>query len=489
MRGRKLGLVFSFVSLGVLPLGAQEVRGRLDFADEIRMVSCDPAASVPCFRIQLNIVDGQGKPLGLELPAPDKLASSLTVKIGEQEITPFYATIPSDATVATRGRVALILIDISGSMNRVLATGQTRFDAAKSALEHYLTGFQDGLDEVAIVAFESHGVVAGIKAAKFASTKDEALQQVNALPAPKPKNNTGLYSAVDVGLDVLKERLAGAGGGAGAPEGLLVVMTDGANEVYKGDDPGLLAGDDGLALVGGRVAASGLNVVGVGFGDVSQIDEKALSRLSTKYYMASDLEGLKKIFTMARTVLRNRVRAMFASPWPDRASLAGRDLHVMARLKLPTGETLTSREKIWETPQIGVPLFAGKCEAPELLAAIHVSPPSGGGWMALLRPVLVFAGLGVLILILWLWVPRLAWPEQYIGIAPSSARWAEQAQAGGGGARAAGPAPPGFAGTGPGGMRPPVRAPQEKTVLYPRTDVTGMTRTRLEVRPDKDAKS
>jgi len=48
--------------------------------------------------------------------------------------------------------------------------------------------------------------------------------------------------------------------------------------------------------------------------------------------------------------------------------------------------------------------------------------------MALLRPVLVFAGLGVLLLIMWFWVPWLVWPERYMGVAPSSARWAEQAQ-------------------------------------------------------------
>lgn len=483
---RNLAIAMCLGGLGLMPLAGQETRGRLEFADEIRMVSCDPAAGVPCFRIKLNIVDGQGKPLGLQLPAPDKLAASMTVKAGEQEFSPFYATIPSDATVAMRGRVALILIDISGSMNRVLASGPTRFDAAKSALEHYLSGFQDGLDEVAIVAFESHGVVQGIKAAKFASTKDEALQQVSNLPAPKPKNNTGLYSAVDMGLDVLKQKLDSMGGGAGAPEGLLVVMTDGANEVFKGDDPGLLAGDEGLNIVANRVTGAGINVVGVGFGDVSQIDEKALSRLSTKYYMASDLEGLKKIFTMTRTVLRNRVQATFASPWADRASLAGRSMHVIVKLKLPTGETLTSAEKIWETPQVGVPLMEGKCEAPELLAAIHLDPPSGSGWMALLRPVLVFAGLGVLLLILWFWVPWLVWPERYMGVAPSSARWAEQAQPGAGAGKPAGPAPAGFGRTGPGGVRPPARAPMDKTVLYPRPD---MTRTRLEVRPDKDAKS
>jgi hypothetical protein len=101
--------------------------------------------------------------------------------------------------------------------------------------------------------------------------------------------------------------------------------------------------------------------------------------------------------------------------------------------------------------------------------------------MALLRPVLVFAGLGVLVLILWFWVPWLVWPERYMGVAPSNARWAEQAQPGAGAAKPAGPAPPGFGG--PGGVRPPARSASEATALFPRPD---MTRTRLEARPDKE---
>jgi len=84
-------------------------------------------------------------------------------------------------------------------MNRVLASGPTRFDAAKSALEHYLSDSRTDWTMWRSWRLKSHGVVEGIKAAKFAATKDEALQQVSNLPAPKPKNNTGLYSAVDMG--------------------------------------------------------------------------------------------------------------------------------------------------------------------------------------------------------------------------------------------------------------------------------------------------
>ena len=170
---------------------SQSPTGRLDFSDNIHMVDCNPATSVPCFRLKFNVVDAGGTPLAVQLPAPDKLADSITVRVDQNEVTPYYAIASADAK-AVRGRVALVLVDISGSMNRVLPTGETRFAAAKSALTQFLDGFQDGTDLVAIVPFESHNVESTIRAAHFASTKATALQQVNSLPEPGPRNNTGL---------------------------------------------------------------------------------------------------------------------------------------------------------------------------------------------------------------------------------------------------------------------------------------------------------
>jgi hypothetical protein len=486
---RLLRAIASIVAGGIVcmlglpaPAAAQGPAGRLDFADSLRMMNCDPAAAAPCFRLKFNIVDAQGNPLGAQLPAPDKLADSIAIRVDGQEIKPFYAVAEGGVAQATRNRTALVLIDISGSMNTELPSGGTRFEAAKAALSHFLDNFHDNADQVAIIPFESHDVESTIRAAHFASTRDEALRQVNSLPAPQPRNNTALFSAVLLGLDVLKKHAADSGPGALAPETMLIVMTDGSNDVERGDDPGLLAGSSVPEEVSGGVQASGIQVIAVGFGDRKDIDETALRHLSTRLYMPDSAEQLKQIFSFARTLLNNRIRAAFASPYPDRSSLAGRTMVVSARLTLASGESLASGDKAWETPQLGVPLYEGKCDGAEMKALLRYNALPGGGWMAVLRPVLVFLGLGTLLLVLWFWIPRLVWPEQYIGVVGAPNRWAEAGRTFS--VKARPPAPAGFE-TVKNNVRPPPRAPGDATVVQQRPD---FSKTRLQKRPDQEEK-
>ncbi len=457
------------VVLLTVPFGArsQNVAGRLDFSDSIRMVDCDPAASTPCFRLKFNLVDAQGAPLPAQLPTPEKLAGSISVLAGDQAITPFFAVAGGEKQ-AVRGRVALVLIDISGSMNRPLATGQTRFEAAKMAIASFLDGFQDGVDRVAVVPFESHQLESTIRGATFATTKQAALQQAQSLPEPQSHNNTGLFSAVTIGVDVLSNQLKNQTAGAMSPEAMVMLMTDGTNEVLKGDDPGLLAGPEGLQEAAAKVKSSGLQIIAVGFGNRNEIDETALRQISTRYYMTADAATLSRIFTVARTLLSTRVQATFASPWPDRASLAGRTLRVSVKLKLPSGQELASEPKTWATPQIGLPVFEGHCEPDEMKALYtHAAPPSDA-WISVLRPVLVFIGFGALLLVMWFWIPRLVWADQYIGIVPDK-RWAGQSTA-----KPSRPAPAGFQQGKPGAQSP--RAPSDETIVAPRAD---FTKTRL----------
>jgi len=476
----------SFLLVACASLHAQS--GRLAFADKARMVSCDPSTSKPCFRLKFNVVDAQGAPLNVNLPPGKDLREDMKVYVNDQEITPFLAYSQTGDQSAVRGRIALVLLDISGSMNRVLPSGKTRFETAKDALEQFLAGFDNSADRVAIVPFESHHVAETIQAAHFASTKSEADLQIAALPTPGPKNNTALYSAVDLGLDVLSTEAGSKGNtsGAGAPETLLLLMTDGKNEVLPGDDPGLLDGAAGLDQVAAKVQGSGIQVIAVGFGDPGSVDEGALQRLSTRYYMAEDAESLKRIFTFARTLLTNRIRATFAAPWEDRASLAGKTLRIRAKLRLPDGQMVVSGEQSWEPPEMGVPTFEGRCDTEELKAALPLAPTSTN-WLTFLRPILVFIGLGVLLIILWFWVPRLVWPEQYIGeftTARSGGRWADMKTAAFSGVkpRPSRPAPPGFE-TRKGGGKTPVRAPADRTVVMPHRD---FSKSRLQERSRDD---
>ena len=474
---RLISLMWLAVALGAIAGWAQS--GRLDFADRIRLVSCDPSTSKPCFRAAFNSVDGQGNPLDLNLPPAKDLHRQMKIKLDNQEIDPFFAVSQSVQTKALRGRLALILVDISGSMNHMLPSGHTRFQTAQEALEQFLEGFDNSADRVAIVPFESHNVASQIQGAQFATTKADALLQIQALSRPQPRNNTALYSAVVLGLQVLTQEAANL---SSFPETLLIVMTDGKNEVYKGDDAGLLDGPSGLEQAASAVQSSGAQVIGIGFGEPSSIDTAALKRLSTKLYTAQDLDRLKQIFSFARTLQTNRIVATFAAPVDDRSLLEGRTFHVSATLNLPDGRHLESGEKIWAAPEMSVPSFEGKCDTDELKAALQIVP-SSGTWLTMLRPVLVFFGLATLLLVLWFWVPRLAWPEQYIGTFTTqgggSMRWADRSQVRSkSGARPSRPAPPGFE-TRKGGAPPP-RVPADRTVVQP-----DFSKSRLQKRPDE----
>jgi Mg-chelatase subunit ChlD len=456
--------------------------GRLEFADSIRMVSCEPSTGKPCFRVAFNVVDAQGLPLSLDLPPAKNLRGMLKIKLDNEEIDPFFAVARTGQTKAVRGRMALIVVDISGSMNIKLPSGKTRFQTAQEAMEQFLDGFDESVDRVAIVPFESHNVAEPINNAQFATTKADVSSQIEALPVPQPRNNTALYSAVVLGLQVLSRQAAAT---QGSPETQLIVMTDGKNEVYKGDDAGLLDGPAGLQQAANAVRSSGTQVIGIGFGapGSADVDEVALRQLSTKFYMAQDLSSLKQAFTVARTLQTNRLVATFTTQAEDRSSLEGKTLHVSASLNLPGDRRFESEEKIWASPEMSVPTFDGKCDTDELKAALQLVP-SPANWLTMLRPVLVFFGLATLLLVMWFWVPRLVWPEQYIGTFTTQGgggrRWADKSEVRSKSrARPSRPAPPGFE-TRKGGAQPP-RAPADRTVVQP-----DFSASRLQKRPPHD---
>jgi Ca-activated chloride channel family protein len=436
--------------------------------------------------VKANIVDEKGNPLSPSLPAATQLAKNLTVQVDNLEVTPFYATAGAGPGSGVRSRLALVVIDVSGSMNQLMSDGQSRYAAAKTAALQFLEGFENGADQVAVVPFESHNVLSQIRAAKFASTAEEARRQVLALPVPHPKGNTALYSAVDAGLEVIAEQLARA---QGSPEVMMVVLTDGKNDVHPGDDLGLMAGPESLAAVANKVRASGIQVITVGLGDSGSIDELAMRQLGTQFHLVSDPESLKRAFSLARKLLVNRIQATFKSPWKDRSSLAAKTLRVTMTLKLPSGQEIASNETIWSAPQMGLPLPEGKCDPRELRAAVDTGESD---WWTVVRPILVFLSVGATILILWFWIPRLVWPDQYIGDVPvraSARKWSTGQTMVSRRSGAAGTpgsvrtAPPGF--SHPAGKRSlPERGATDATIVRPRPDHG--SRTRLGDRRSRD---
>ncbi len=382
------------------------------------LVQCAPVSLVPCFSVVVTPADSTGKPLPIGLPAKDRLLQSVKVEADGTAITPFYVSSGSGADASQRPNIVLIEVDISGSMNSPVSEGVSRFDAAQTAIAKYLESMQEGVDQIAIVPFESHHVASTIQAAVFTSKRDEAMAQLKALPRPDTKNNTALFQAVYSGVQSMQSEMATLvkpGTTAADFQPRVIVMTDGKNEVMKGDDADLLDGPLGMQQAVAKVASSGLDVIGIGFGDRSGIDMEALQRLSKRIFMAATGDELTQIFRNTTPLKTSALQVTFLSPWTDRPSLASRDPQFGLTLTLPDGRTLTSPPMRYTTPAMGTPLYERQAGPEEMQALIATRPAANSGWDAVLRSLLVFGGCGVLLLLLWFWIPRLIWGNQYAG--------------------------------------------------------------------------
>ena len=428
MRSVTLPLALFGISLALVsPFSAGAQQPHLEFSGRPLLVNCQPVSSRPCFETTINFVDGKGRPVPTALSDKNIVLSSLLFNVDGEDIRPFYAMGAGNVTELLQSRVAVLLVDVSGSMNRKLLSGETRFAAAKSALTSFVDTFRDGGDYVAIIPFESHGVESTIRSAVFATTKQGALDQIASIPLPQANANTGLYSAVSAALRMLTEKQAQLAQESGQKrlESMLLVMTDGSNEVLRGDDPNLLAGPAGLSQAEVLVKAANLPVIGIGFGDAGDIDINAMHRLTTSFYMAADVESLKKAFKYARALLEDRLVAAFPSPWPDLASMAGRTVEIRATFKVANGDQLLSGSSFYQAPQIGPPVFERRATSAELTALLALKPENSYD-LRVIRPVLVLLGLSLFLFLLWFWVPRLVWPNQYVGSMPRPVRprWA-----------------------------------------------------------------
>ncbi|WP_350353465.1 VWA domain-containing protein [Microbacterium sp. A8/3-1] len=137
----------------------------------------------------------------------------------------------------------LFLLDVSGSMSDVIPSGQTKLDAAKSAIIAALDHFSEG-DDVGIAAFSSAGdatIQPGLIAPvdDYPDNRDSLVAAIGALT---PQTFTPLYAAVD---QYTQQQAA-----AYDPDRItaIVLLSDGANEtaIPTVDQPTLLANLGGL---------------------------------------------------------------------------------------------------------------------------------------------------------------------------------------------------------------------------------------------------
>ena len=358
------------------------------------LVRCAEGRSVPCFRMRVDLTPAAAHALG----TGDAARWS-----GAAGAIPFREVDVRAEADAARTLVVLVLLDVSGSM-----AGEG-MQQTRSALRSFLRGL--GGSEVAVAPFGSRGVADGIRRARF-GTPAEAQASMDGLPAPA--GNTGLYSAVAVGAEVLANRLRSAPDGA---KGVLLVLTDGRNDVGRpGDDPGLLAGPQGREQAVDAVRRGRMPVWMVGIGDGVDAGELAAlaGPLGTPHTVAFDPDRLGRTLDELRGSLASARQVTAVLPPEARARLARGEAAVRVEYAVrgAAGEAHTAR---WRPPLMALPAFAGVASPSRpltSLAAMQDEPPAGA-------TLPVFAVLATLLAILWWIVPPLIWPVRRAAPAPA----------------------------------------------------------------------
>ena len=354
-------------------------------AAQTELVRCAAGRSVPCFQTRVAL-----KP-GAALPGDSARWTGAAGALGFREVD------VRSVAGGERPLVLLVLFDVSGSMAGA-GMQQTR-----SALRAFLREL--GGSEVAVVPFGSREVTAGIRGARF-GTPAAAERQMDALPPPA--GNTGLYSAVATGAEVLAQRLQSAPAGA---QGVLLVLTDGRNDVgHPGDEPGLLAGPEGRGRAVEAVRRARVPVWMVGIGNGVDAGEQAAlaGPMGTPHTVEFDPVRLGRTLSGLRGALStSRQITAVLPPW-GRSRLARGEARL--RVEHAGGEPYDTR---WRPPLMALPAFAGVASPSKPLAALAMEDEPPG------RTLLVFAFFASLLAILWWVVPALIWPVR--GIGPTAA--------------------------------------------------------------------
>ncbi len=438
-----------------------------------RLVDCSPVSLSPCVSVEVT-PSANNAPAPIALPPAAQLAQSFVLTGAAGQTSPFYASAGTGPDAAQHTNVVLLLIDISGSMNDPMGAA-SRFQTAKNAIAQFLQGMQDGTDRIAIVPFESHNVVSTIRAAVFAARRTDALAQLNALPAPGPKNNTALYQAVFSGSQALQGEVATLqreGSGAQELQPHLIVMTDGKNEVVAGDDPLLLNGDLGLQQAAAQVQAAHIDTIGIGFGERSAIDTTALQHLSTRFFYAGDATQLLDALHVSRTASSHSVTLTWLLPEDSRSVLMGRDPAWKLSMSSPDGGTLSAPDIRLFTPSTNSPVFDRKATPEELRSLISTHPEATSGGLVVLIHGLLYLAAAALLLMLWFWLPRLIWGDRHMAAPERTQRWGSERQvtsASGVKLQSSPKPPPGFQAEG-GGKAPLQRSAAQTTQIQSRSE-------------------
>lgn len=383
------------------------------------MVDCAPLTTRPCFRTWVNL--GRGVPAVSEA----LLEQNTAVDFDGRPVRVFYSSNRDRAAAGRRPRTAMILLDISGSMNVRMSNGVSRFEVAKHAVDEFLGNLDPGLDRVAVVPFESHNVVPTIRAARFLAP-EEARVRLGSIPQPS-RGDTALYASIDAGLDLLEDQQRRQPSG----DYQLIVITDGRDDLGRDPDPELRQHPVTLEALAARVDRSAVAIYPIGIGTAADTDMLSPLEMISIHnsHMVQEPDELVQVLDQARPAFATRLEIAFQSPYPAAGDLQGRSHRVRIRIGQP-GQQLEDTAEWSPVEAMQAPQPRERCSAAEMQALGRLPLPDD--YSTPIRQAATLAVFTCILLICWFLIPRLLWPESYaeeLHRVDGGARWAATRQA------------------------------------------------------------
>jgi len=379
-------------------------------ASPVTMVRCTESSDVPCLRATVPLRPEEAR-------ASNDMAGASDWKGDIAGLALTGGIARSTATIA-HPLTLLVLVDISGSMK-----GEG-IELTRSALRTFISELPRSSVRVAVAPFASRNLAPRIRAAVFTDPQS-ALAQVDALP--QPDGNTGLYSAVEIGSEVVKGALQGAPKDAW---GALLVITDGRNDVRATDDPGLLTGASGRDAAVNAVASSGSYLWLVGIGDAPDgVDLEALAGThGERYLVAEDPLLLHRVFTGIRDALFTTRALTYPAPTWARARLARGVSPLTVSRGDGRGCCAAAVAGRWTPPLYALPAYSGVADSGTVTAQGITSYERDQPRVD--SNVLVFGFFALVALILWFVLPGMIWPDESVAMAgPPAAKLADSVAA------------------------------------------------------------
>jgi Mg-chelatase subunit ChlD len=358
----------------------------------VEIVRCAESSDVPCVRATIPLRPDEARALADTTGAAEWL--------GEIANVPLRSGTARTTSTLAHPLTLLVLVDISGSMKGA------GIELTRSALRTFISELPRSSVRIAVAPFASKNLAPQIRKVAFTDPQT-ALSQVDALP--QPEGNTGLYSAIEIGSEVVRGAVQnGPSDGWGA----LLVITDGRNDVRSSDDPGLLAGAAGRDAAVNAVASSGSYVWLVGIGgepDGGELQALAGSH-GERYLVAEDPLLLHRVFTGIRDALFTTRALTYPAPVWARSRLARGVFPLTVSRGDGRGCCTATVVGKWTPPLFALPAFEGIADSGSVtaagLTALEVSEQK------VAQNVLVFAFFALLALVLWFVLPGLMWPDE-----------------------------------------------------------------------------